>query len=50
MGKALTRTGATRGELLAAIADLADKLAPAAGERGTSFGGLAAKAPVATSR
>ncbi len=50
MGKALTRTGATRGELLAAIADLADKLAPAAGERGTSFGGLLAKAPVATAR
>jgi serine protease Do len=41
MGKALSRTTATRGEILAGITELADKLALAAGEKGTTLASLA---------
>jgi serine protease Do len=41
MSTALARTAATRADTFQAIADLADKLAPAAGERGTTLSAIA---------
>ena len=45
MSTALARTAATRADTFQAIADLADKLAPAAGERGTTLSAIAYPAP-----
>jgi len=45
MSKALTRTAATRGALVQAIADVADKLAPQPGDMGTSFDVIAYGTP-----
>jgi len=44
MSKALSRTATTRGDTFQIVADLADKLAPPAGERGTTLGALAVAA------
>jgi hypothetical protein len=41
MGKALGAVSASRGELLTALAEIADRLAPSASERGTTFTAVA---------
>jgi S1-C subfamily serine protease len=47
MSAALTRTATTRGDVFQAIADLADKLAPLTGERGTTLSAIAYAPPPA---